>query len=87
MRTALTFGNNIPKIILIYSLMNLSRDIGVHAPSRSKIFFFRVLVPSNADPPPHHTDFLPMQTSRDTWDTTGYGQQAGGTHPTGMYTC
>ena len=20
-----------------------------------------------------------------TWDTTGYGQQAGGTHPTGMY--
>ena len=24
---------------------------------------------------------------RDTWDTTGYGQQAGGTHPTGMYSC
>ena len=22
---------------------------------------------------------------RDTWDTTGYGQQAGGTHPTGMH--
>ena len=22
-----------------------------------------------------------------TWDTTGYGQQAGGTHPTGMHTC
>ena len=29
-------------------------------------------------PPPH---------SRDTWDTTGYGQQAGGTHPTRMYSC
>ena len=24
---------------------------------------------------------------RDTWDTTGYGQQAGGTHPTGIYSC
>ena len=23
--------------------------------------------------------------ARDTWDTTGYRQQAGGTHPTGMY--
>ena len=23
----------------------------------------------------------------DTWDTTGYGQQAGGTHPSGMYSC
>ena len=22
-----------------------------------------------------------------TWDTTGYGQQAGGTHPTGMLSC
>ena len=22
-----------------------------------------------------------------TWDTTGYGQQAGGTHPPGMHTC
>ena len=22
---------------------------------------------------------------RDTWDTTGYGKQAGGTHPTGMH--
>ena len=22
---------------------------------------------------------------RDTWDTTRYGQQAGGTHPTGMH--
>ena len=22
-----------------------------------------------------------------TWDTTGYSQQAGATHPTGMYTC
>ena len=21
------------------------------------------------------------------WDTTGYGQQAGGTHPTGMHSC
>ena len=21
----------------------------------------------------------------DTWDTTGHGQQAGGTHPTGMF--
>ena len=25
--------------------------------------------------------------SRHTWDTTGYGQQAGGTHPTGMHSC
>ena len=24
---------------------------------------------------------------RDTWDTTGYGQQAGGTHPTGINSC
>ena len=24
---------------------------------------------------------------RDTWDTTGYGQQADGTHPTGMHSC
>ena len=24
---------------------------------------------------------------RDIWDTTGYGQQAGGTHPTGMLPC
>ena len=24
---------------------------------------------------------------RDTWDTTGYGQQARGTHPTGMHSC
>ena len=23
----------------------------------------------------------------DTWDTKGYGQQAGGTHPTGMLSC
>ena len=23
----------------------------------------------------------------DTWDTTGYGQQAGGTHPTEMHSC
>ena len=22
-----------------------------------------------------------------TWDTTGYGQRAGGTHPTGMHSC
>ena len=27
------------------------------------------------------------QTPRDTWDTTGYGQQAGRTHPTGMLSC
>ena len=25
--------------------------------------------------------------TRDTWDTTGYGQQVGGTHPTGMHSC
>ena len=25
--------------------------------------------------------------SWDTWDTTGYGQQAGGTHPTEMHSC
>ena len=25
--------------------------------------------------------------SRDTWDTTGYGQQAGGTHPTEVLSC
>ena len=24
---------------------------------------------------------------RDTWDTTGYGQQVGGTHSTGMFSC
>ena len=24
---------------------------------------------------------------RDTWDTTGYGQHAGGTHPTEMLSC
>ena len=24
---------------------------------------------------------------RDTWDTTGYGHQAGGTHPTGIHYC
>ena len=24
---------------------------------------------------------------RDTWDTMGYGKQAGGTHPTGMHSC
>ena len=24
---------------------------------------------------------------RDTWDTAGYGQQAVGTHPTGMHSC
>ena len=24
---------------------------------------------------------------RDTWDTTGYGQQVGGTYPTGMHSC
>ena len=29
-----------------------------------------------ADPPP-----------KDTWDTTGYGQKVGGTHPTGMLSC
>ena len=29
-----------------------------------------------ADPPP-----------QDTSDTTGYSQQAGGTHPTGMHSC
>ena len=38
--------------------------------------------PPDADPtvprPPH---------PRDTWDTMGYGQQVGGTHPTGMHTC
>ena len=31
-----------------------------------------------------------MQTPlppRDTWDITGYGQQAGGTYPTGMLSC
>ena len=26
-------------------------------------------------------------TPRDTWDTTGYGQQVGGTHPTRMHFC
>ena len=26
-------------------------------------------------------------TTTDTWDTTGYGQQAGDTHPIGMYSC
>ena len=25
--------------------------------------------------------------SQDTWDTMGYGKQAGGTHPTGMIFC
>ena len=24
---------------------------------------------------------------KDTWDTTGYGQQVDGTHPTGMHSC
>ena len=28
--------------------------------------------------------YSPLQ---DTWDITGYGQQAGGTHPTGMLSC
>ena len=30
--------------------------------------------------PPPYTDIPPP-------DTTGYGQQAGGTHPTGVHTC
>ena len=28
-----------------------------------------------------------LSTPKNTWDTTGYGQQAGDTHPTGMYSC
>ena len=28
-----------------------------------------------------------LPTDRDTWDTMGYGQQAGGTYPTGMHSC
>ena len=28
----------------------------------------------------------PLKT-QDTWDTMGYGQQAGSTHPTGMHSC
>ena len=27
------------------------------------------------------------QNPQDTWDTTGYGQRAGGTHPTGILSC
>ena len=27
------------------------------------------------------------QIPRDTWDTMGYGQQAGGMHPTGRHSC
>ena len=30
------------------------------------------------------TTLLLLPLPRDTWDTKGYGQQAGGTHPTGM---
>ena len=45
--------------------------------------------------PPHvsayrrglHLDGLGRPSPRDTWDTTGYGQQAGGTHSTGMLSC
>ena len=29
----------------------------------------------------------PSPHPRDRWDTTGYGQQAGGMHPTGIYSC
>ena len=28
-----------------------------------------------------------LPTPKNTWDTTGYGQQAGGMHPTGMHSC
>ena len=33
------------------------------------------------DPPPGGS------ASRGIWDTTGYGQQAGGTHPNGLFSC
>ena len=49
--------------------------------------------PTDADPPiecrppggrPPYADVPP---SRYTWDSTGYSQQAGGTHPIRMHTC
>ena len=56
--------------------------------------------PADVDPPlnadPHDAELPPppMQNTpdadpppQDTWYTTGYGQQAGGTHPTGMLSC
>ena len=36
--------------------------------------------PLKAEPPPGR-----RPPPRDTWDTTGYGQQGGSTHPTGMH--
>ena len=39
-------------------------------------------LPPDVDPPDAETP-----PPKDTWDTTGYGQQAGGAHPTGMHTC
>ena len=35
--------------------------------------------------PPRGGEYLPLPP--DTWDTTEYGQQEGGTHPTGMLSC
>ena len=40
-----------------------------------------------ADTPGLPTGVWADTPPRDTCDTTGYGQQAGGTHPTGMYSC
>ena len=39
-------------------------------------------------PPRHrHTPRQALSLGRHTPSTTGYGQQAGGTHPTGMHSC
>ena len=34
-----------------------------------------------------HPEGVSTRPPPDTWDTTGYGQQAGGMHPTGMRSC
>ena len=53
---------------------------GRHSPGQAPLWVDTLLARHPlADPPRQTTPPLP--------DTTGYGQQAGGTHPTGMYSC
>ena len=43
--------------------------------------------PPGQTPPPRQTPTLPRQTSPHAQCMLGYGQQADGTHPTGMHSC
>ena len=62
----------------------MSRCKGMHHRSHDRRGGGVCQNPPVGRPPP---GYRPPPLLRDNWDTTGYGQQAGGTHPTGMDAC